>query len=90
MRTRHSTSLTLVLWLSAVSVSACLHAPPTVSPQAKAAFYGTQAIKDLDRARDVATDANATIDQSQTPPRPVLSEATTRKVVNWHTSAINR
>src|SRR5438874_13272896 len=55
--------------------------PPNLSPQARAAWYGTRAIKGLDLLRDTALDANA-----QMP--PLVSTATTRKIVRYHESAI--
>ena len=45
------------------------------------AFESHEIQKSLDTIRDIAVDANAT-----TP--PVLTTATTRKVVTWHESAI--
>lgn len=61
--------------------SACVKAPPTLSPAGIAAFNGTRVVKALDILRDVAVDANA-----QVP--PLLSTATTRKVVTYHESAL--
>jgi hypothetical protein len=60
---------------------ACKHVPPNLNPQATAAWYGTQAIHDLDLLRDIAQDGSAT-----TP--PVISVATARKVTLYHESAI--
>jgi hypothetical protein len=64
-----------------VATPACTHAPPTASPQAQLAFQGTRVIKALDLLRDFAIDGNA-----QVP--PLISTATTRKVVVYHRSAI--
>lgn len=70
------------LWTSSVLYGeACKHAPPNLSPRGKAAWYGMRVIKNLDLLRDTAISANA-----QTP--PLLSEATTRKIVIAHRSAI--
>lgn len=60
---------------------ACAKAPPNLTPEANAAFKGTQAVKALDLLRDTAISANA-----QVP--PVLSEAITRKVVLYHQSTV--
>ncbi len=65
----------------AFTLVGCTPPPPTVSPQAKIAFTGTRVIKALDLIRDFAVDANA-----QNP--PVISTATTRKVVVYHRSSI--
>lgn len=55
--------------------------PPTLSPQAAHAYQAMRATKDLDVLMDVATSANATVP-------PVLDEATTRKVVQYHQAAV--
>ncbi len=56
-------------------------APANLTPNATAAFYGAQVIKNLDRFRDVVIDGN-----KSTP--ALFSTATTRKVVDYHTAAI--
>lgn len=60
---------------------ACAVPPPNLSPAAVTAFQNTRVIKGLDILRDTAVDANA-----QVPPQ--LSTATTRKVVQYHESAL--
>jgi hypothetical protein len=62
-------------------LAGCTPPPPTLSPTAQHAFQNTRVIKSLDLLRDTAIQANA-----QTP--PLLSEATTRKVVTYHRSAL--
>jgi len=65
-----------------VSTLACAnHPPPTLTPSARAAWYGLRAIQALDVLRDTAIAANA-----QTP--PLVSTDTTRKIVTFHESAI--
>jgi len=59
----------------------CATTPPNLTPAASLAFTNTRVIKGLDLLRDTAIDA-----QAQTP--PLLSEATTRKVVEYHESAL--
>ena len=59
----------------------CAKAPPDLTPEASLAFKGTQAVKALDVLRDTAIAAHA-----QDP--PLLSEDSTRKVVQYHQSAI--
>lgn len=72
---------TLLLVL-ALTFTACANkAPANLTPNATAAFYGTQVIKNLDRFRDVVIEGN-----KSTP--ALFSTATTRKVVNYHTYAI--
>ena len=66
---------------SLVLLTGCQAPPPNLTPQATQAFYAHRVVKGLDILRDTAIDANA-----QTP--PLLSEATTRKVVTWHQSAL--
>lgn len=56
-------------------------APANLTPNATAAFYGTQVIKNLDRFRDVVIDGN-----KSTP--ALFSTETTRKVVVYHKAAI--
>jgi hypothetical protein len=75
--------LVLAATLAGVACStACVnHPPPSLNPQATAAWYGTRVIVDLDLLRDIAIAANA-----QTP--PLVTTDTTRKVVLWHESAI--
>jgi len=71
-----------VLGVLVVGLSACAnHAPPTLSPQAAAAWYGTRIIQNLDLLRDVVQDAN-----KQVP--PLVSVETARKVTLYHQSAI--
>lgn len=55
--------------------------PPNLTPVGQAAVTATQVIKALDVLRDFAVTANA-----QNP--PLLSTADTRKVVDFHTSAV--
>lgn len=72
--------LCLTLAIGATA-TACNHAPPNLSPAAAKNFNNTRVIKSLDLLRDAAITANA-----QTP--PLLSTATTRKVVNFHRFAL--
>src|SRR3954464_12339020 len=71
----------LIALALACSASACAKAPPNLTPQAVAAFHGTQVIQDLGRIRDAADAAHKTVP-------PLLDAATTLKIVNWHQSAI--
>lgn len=71
----------LVCCCIALSFVACVHPPPTLGPVAQADYKKTQVIKVLDLLRDAAVDANA-----QTP--PLISTATTRKVVTVHQAAL--
>ena len=64
-----------------IGASGCKHSPPNLNPQARVAWYGIQTIHNLDRIRDIAIDANR-----QSP--PLISERDTRKIVDWHTSAV--
>lgn len=59
----------------------CAKAPPDLTPEASAAFKGTQAVKALDALRDAAVAANA-----QVP--PLLSTEVTRTVVLYHQSTV--
>ena len=59
----------------------CAKAPPTLSPAGAAAFHATQVVKALDVLRDFAISANA-----QAP--PLISTADTRKIVDFHESAV--
>ncbi len=59
----------------------CASAPPNLGPVAHQAFYNTRAIKGLDLLRDFAVDGNA-----EKP--PIISTATTRKVVLCHESTV--
>lgn len=59
----------------------CAKAPPNLTPEATAAFNGLQAVRALDLLRDTAIAANA-----QVP--PLIDEATTRKIVLYHQSAV--
>ena len=70
-----------VLSLILGSFPGCATAPPNLSPEGTAAFQKTRVIKGLDLLRDFAIDAEA-----QTP--KVLPTATTRKVVQYHQSAL--
>jgi len=71
-----------IAFVVALTLGGCAnHAPPNLTPQGTAAFYGTQVIKNLDRFRDVVIDGN-----KSTP--ALFSTATTRKVVDFHTAAI--
>lgn len=70
-----------ILVVCLVLVSACASAPAGLSPVGIAAFTNTRVIHGLDLLRDTAITAN-----SQTP--PLLSTATTRKVVTYHESAL--
>lgn len=67
------------LLVLALIFSACSHTPPNLSPAGASAFQRHEIQRDLDLVRDVAIDAQAQM---------VLSEATTRKIVMWHRSAI--
>ena len=86
-RTTTAFSLSMLLMggavtLATLSTPACAtNASPQLSPEARAAWYGTRVIKALDLFRDTAIDANA-----QTP--PLLSTLATRKIVEYHKSAI--
>ena len=73
--------LLLVVGVCALGTPQCVKAPPSLSPEATRAFYGTQVIHDLDRLRDVAVAAHET-----TP--PLLSAQETLAVVKWHQAAI--
>lgn len=66
----------LVVW-----VAGCRPAPPTLSPEGKAAFHATRVIQVLDVFRDAAIAAN-----SVTP--PIVTTASTREVVLWHKTAL--
>lgn len=59
----------------------CVHAPPELSPDAKAAFNKTRVIKVLDVLRDFVIAA-----EDQTPKLVSTNEA--RKVVEWHRSSL--
>lgn len=76
-----SRRLPLVLCLLLLTASCTGTVPPNLSPAGAAAFVQTRVVKGLDVIRDSAILAN---DQ-----RPaLLSEATTRKIVTWHRSAL--
>ena len=75
MRRLRSTLLLLVIY-------GCASAPPQLSPEAAIAWKGTQVIKALDTVRDMAIAASATVP-------PLLSTATTRKIVVYHDSALD-
>lgn len=71
--------VTSLLALSLV-VSACgPKAPPTLTPAASKAWYGSQVLKDLDVVRDVSVDAFK---------QGLLSRASLVKVVKFHETAI--
>ncbi len=59
----------------------CAKAPPNLTPQAVAAFHGTQLIRDLDRLRDVAVDAHRTVP-------PLIDAEVTLKIVKWHEQSL--
>jgi hypothetical protein len=65
----------------ALTLTSCAPPPPTLSPAGQAAVIGKQVIQALDVLRDFAISANA-----QTP--PLLSTANTRKIVDYHESAV--
>jgi hypothetical protein len=71
----------LLACILAGSAFGCASAPPNLSPAAHVAFVNTRAIKGLDILRDFAIDAN-----NQQP--PIISTATTRKVVLYHESSV--
>lgn len=73
------TILVAVLGLSLLG--GCAKAPPDLTPDASAAFKGTQAVRALDLIRDTAIAAN-----EQVP--PLMSTDDTRKVVRYHQSAV--
>ena len=64
------------------TLSGCASAPPQLSPEAQIKWQGTQVIKALDTVRDMAIAANETVP-------PLLSTATTRKIVVYHDSALD-
>jgi hypothetical protein len=67
---------------SLTSTSACAaKPPPNLSPPAVHAWYGTQIIQALDVFRDAAISA-----QAQQP--PLLSEGTTRRIVQYHETTL--
>ena len=72
-----------VLAMVAVWLSGCTGygAPPTLSPNAKAAFHATRAVQVLDVFRDAAISANEVVP-------PLLTTDSTRTVVLWHKSAV--
>ena len=72
----------VLLLLSAPLYSGCAgNTQPQLTPTGQAAVTATQVIKALDVIRDTAIDLNA-----QTP--PVLSNAVTLKIVNFHSSVV--
>lgn len=78
----------VLLFLAALAFSVgvlgtlgCAQVPPNLTPEASVAFQTTRAVRALDLLRDVAIAAHA-----QTP--PVLTEATTRRVVLYHQSIV--
>jgi hypothetical protein len=66
----------------ALALMTACHTPPNLTPEAVVAFHNTRVIKGLDLIRDTAIAANA-----QNP--PLVSTATTRKVVLFHRSALD-
>lgn len=70
-----------VLAMAAVWLSGCTKAPPTLSPDAKAAFHATRVVQVLDVLRDAAIAANEVVP-------PLLTTNATRTVVLWHRTAI--
>ena len=80
MRTPRSRRLALLVALLVVTAG-CASAPPHLSPVGHAAFVNTRVIKGLDLLRDSAVEASA-----QQP--PLVSLATTRKVVLYHESTL--
>jgi hypothetical protein len=75
---RATTILAIYVMLSSLG---CAKPPPNLTPVGTAAFQKTQVIKGLDLLRDFAIDAEA-----QTP--KVLPTATTRRIVQYHQSAL--
>jgi hypothetical protein len=71
----------LLLLVVLLCLPSCASAPPNLSPAASQAFQKTRVIKALDVLRDFAIDAEAAVPQ-------VLPTATTRKVVQYHQSAL--
>ena len=69
----------LLVGFLALPSGGCAKTPPTLSPQGKAAFQKTQVLKSLDLLRDIAIDAESA---------GVLKTDDTRKVVEYHRSAI--
>lgn len=67
--------------LTFAPLAGCAKAPPTLSPDASAAFQKTRVLKGLDVLRDFAIDAEAATPQ-------VLPTATTRKVVQYHQASL--
>lgn len=80
-RVNWSTVAALVVVALLVNVSCAANRPPNLSPPAKAAFVGTQAIQGLDLLRDTAISA------SQQQP-PLVSDAAVKQIVEFHLSAI--
>jgi hypothetical protein len=70
-----------ILILIAVLTAGCASAPVYLTPAGIAAFNKTRVIKGLDVIRDTAVDANKTIP-------PIISTATTRKIVEFHRSTL--
>lgn len=73
--------IAMLLLACGLTFSTCAPAPPNLTPQATAAFYGTRVIQALDVVRDLAITAN-----KQTP--PVIASADLLTIVTWHRSAI--
>lgn len=76
----HLVILVLVSWMLAIAACSALSPPPSLTPQAQAAWTATQAIQTMDLLRDIAIAAN---DQK------LISEDSTRAIVKWHLEAIN-
>lgn len=73
--------LLLLATMGGMANACANNTPPNLSPQATLAYKNTQVIKGLNLLRDTAISANA-----QVP--PLISEATTRKIVLYHQSAV--
>jgi hypothetical protein len=71
----------LLMALVTMGMQGCASAPPNLSPVATNDYKKTQVIKVIDLVRDAAIDANA-----QNP--PLISTATTRKIVEAHKTAL--
>jgi hypothetical protein len=80
MLTRRVSRVAIVV-LVLVAAAGCHHTPPTLSPQAALDFNRTRVIGALDIIRDTAIAGSAAVP-------PVISDATTRRVVQGHRSAL--
>ena len=72
---------TVAVFVVLLNLVGCTTPPPTLSPDAKAAFYATRVVKVLDIVRDAAIAAN-----EQTP--PLLTTNDPRNVVLWHKTSV--